>query len=234
MYALRRGRLRSSSAGPPPALELGLVARRALGLVGVADAVDQRALDRAGRATARRASTASAVTTVASSVIRTRTLRGAGAQRLPLGRPVVDDPVAGAADGHQRVATERRVDLLAQVARRTPRRRSGRRRSSCAPHLLEERRLRDDLAGSAHEVLEQGELARRELDRAAPSRWHLVVAGIEVQVADLQHGGRGRGAAAQHGAQAGHQHHEARTASRGSRRRRCRAPRPRPTRRPWR
>jgi hypothetical protein len=69
------------------------------------------------------------------------------------------------------------------------------------PDLLEEPLARHDDALVAHEVLEQLELALRELDRALRAA-HLVGVGVELQVADDERGAAARRASAQQRAQA--------------------------------
>ena len=218
-----------SSGGP--ARSSSAAARPGAGRSCVAQAVGQRAARRCARATAPASEHGHAVTTVATSVMRTRTLRRVRrARSRHRRRPGSPRRGRSPASGDR---TARRPSCAG--SRRTPRRRWGRRRSSCAPHLVEERRLASTTSPGW-----RMRCSSRANSRAVSSIGPPVAvaprasAGIEVQVADLQHRGTGPGAAAQHGAQPGDEHDEARTASRGSRRRRCRAPRPRPTRRPWR
>src|SRR4051812_14656573 len=73
-----------------------------------------------------------------------------------------------------------------------------------APDLLEEALSRHDDALVAHEVLEQFELALRELDEA-PLAAHLVRVGVQLQVADDERRAPARRAAAQQRAQPGEQ-----------------------------
>src|SRR3954470_23204237 len=70
-----------------------------------------------------------------------------------------------------------------------------------APHLVEQLLARDHQALVAHQVLEQLELALRELDPALPAR-DLVRVGVEHQVADPQRRHPARRAAAQERAHA--------------------------------
>src|SRR5215468_4986265 len=73
-----------------------------------------------------------------------------------------------------------------------------------APHLVEQLLARDHQALVAHQVLEQLELALRELDLAVAAR-HLVGVGVQRQVADAQRGHAARGPAPQQGPQPGEQ-----------------------------
>ena len=101
------------------------------------------------------------------------------------------------------------------------------------PHVVEDLALRDDRAGVRDQVLEDGELAGGELDLDGP-RASTGERGVEAQRSPAEDStGRFRRPAHER-PQPGHQHHDARTAWTGSRRRRCRGPRPRRTRRPWR
>src|SRR3954452_5789775 len=70
-----------------------------------------------------------------------------------------------------------------------------------APHLVEQLLARDHEPLVAHEVLEQLELALRELDGAVAAR-HLVGVGVEREVADAQRGHPARRPAPEHRAQA--------------------------------
>src|SRR3954447_3376883 len=73
-----------------------------------------------------------------------------------------------------------------------------------APHLVEQLLARDDQTLVAHQVLEQLELALRQLDLAVAAR-HLVGVGVERQVAHAQRGHAARGPAPQQRAHAGEQ-----------------------------
>src|SRR5436190_1624278 len=70
------------------------------------------------------------------------------------------------------------------------------------PEVLQERHPRDRLVRTAHEVLQQGELLRGELDRrSAPL--HVVERGIEAEIPDLEHRRPLLTPAAEEGADAG-------------------------------
>src|SRR3954471_4307571 len=73
-----------------------------------------------------------------------------------------------------------------------------------APDLVEQLLARDDEALVAHQVLEQFELALRELDRSVVAR-HLVGVGVQREVADAQRGHPARRPPAEQRAQAGEQ-----------------------------
>ena len=94
------------------------------------------------------------------------------------------EAVAGAAHGLDRRAAERPVELVAQVADvdlddvRVA-------LEVVVPDVVEDVALRHDLALAAQQVLEQRELARRQVDSApAPPRGRRV----EPEVAGLEHG----------------------------------------------
>src|SRR3954451_15289166 len=82
--------------------------------------------------------------------------------------------------------------------------RVGDREGVVAPHLVEQLLARDHQALIAHQVLEQLELALRELDRAVPAR-DLVRVGVEREVADPQRGHAARRTAPQQRPHAGEQ-----------------------------
>src|SRR3954463_570809 len=65
-----------------------------------------------------------------------------------------------------------------------------------APHLVEQLLAGDDEPLVAHQVLEQLELALRQLDRAVAAR-HLVCVGVQREVAHAQRGHAARRAPAQ-------------------------------------
>ena len=73
-----------------------------------------------------------------------------------------------------------------------------------APDLVEQRLAGDDQPLVAHQVLEQLELAGRELDVALAAE-DLAGVGIEAQVANHEEGAAARRAPAQQGSQAGQQ-----------------------------
>ena len=94
-------------------------------------------------------------------------------------------PVADAAHRLDRVATERAVDLLAQVAD-VDVDDVGPALERDVPGAVEKLTAREDSAGAAHEELEQRELLRRQLELglAAPGA---VRGRVEPQPADGQH-----------------------------------------------
>src|SRR3954470_5670273 len=73
-----------------------------------------------------------------------------------------------------------------------------------APDLVEQLLSRDHEALVAHQVLEQLELALRELDRAVPAR-DLVRVGVQLEVAYAQRSHAARGTAPQQRPHAGEQ-----------------------------
>ncbi len=75
------------------------------------------------------------------------------------------------------------------------------------PHVMQDLTLGHRLPGTTHQIFEQCELARRQLDDGlAPG--HRVRGRIEHQVTDREDGRAGSGPAAQQGAQPGEQHDE--------------------------
>src|SRR5712692_5850274 len=77
--------------------------------------------------------------------------------------------VSNAADSVQEFLLERPIDLLAQAADEHVDH-VGLRVEAVVPDVRQDHRLRDDVAGIAHQVLEQRELARAEIDRRAAAR----------------------------------------------------------------
>src|SRR5215210_699327 len=95
--------------------------------------------------------------------------------------------IARAAHGLDRLDAERPVDLLAQVAdvdvddvRAVL--------VLAIPRVLEQLEAVEDLAGAAHERVEQGELLGRQLDLGLPAP-DPPRRGVEPEVARLEHGG---------------------------------------------
>src|SRR5687767_1571978 len=76
------------------------------------------------------------------------------------------EDIPDAPDGSQELAIERPIELLAQAAHQHVDN-VGLRIEAVVPHVRQDHRLRDDFADVAHEVLEQRELARPELDGGA-------------------------------------------------------------------
>ena len=97
----------------------------------------------------------------------------------------------------QQLLLERPIDLLAQPAHQHVDD-VGLRVEVVFPDVRQDHRLRDDLAGVAHQVLEQRELARPQIDRLAAAR-HAARQQVEHQIVDRQRRrlGRARGAAHQ-------------------------------------
>src|SRR4051794_6830678 len=83
-----------------------------------------------------------------------------------MARSLDPERIPHAADGVNQLVRERLVYSIAQ-----PRHQHvddiGTWIEVVTPHVRQDHRLRDDLAGVAHQVLEQGELARAKLDRLA-------------------------------------------------------------------
>src|SRR5689334_5658063 len=92
-----------------------------------------------------------------------------------------------AANRVEQLGFERAVDLLAQAADEDVDD-VGLRVEVVLPHVRQDHRFRDDDAGMAHQVLEEGELARTQVDRLAGAR-HLARQQIEHEVFDGQRGG---------------------------------------------
>src|SRR5581483_4350230 len=100
---------------------------------------------------------------------------------------VCAQPVADAANRLDRVAAERPVDLLAQVAD-VDVDDVGAALERDVPGAVEELRPRQRDAGAAHEQLEKGELLRGEVELVAAAPGSMG-RGVEAQVADLEDGG---------------------------------------------
>src|SRR5215831_21013793 len=73
------------------------------------------------------------------------------------------DDIAHAPDGVQQLLLETAIDLLAQAADEDVHD-VGLRVEAVVPHVRQNHRLRNDLAGVAHQVLEQRELAWTQID----------------------------------------------------------------------
>src|SRR5215510_16418205 len=76
------------------------------------------------------------------------------------------EDITDAADGVQQLLRERFVDLVAQSAHQHVDD-VGLRIEAVVPDVRQDHRLRDDAAGVAHQVFEQREFARAEIDRFA-------------------------------------------------------------------
>src|SRR4051812_24071739 len=111
--------------------------------------------------------------------------------------------VPRAADGVQQSRLAARLELAPQV-RDEDLDRVRRRERVVAPDLFEEALARDDDALVAHEVLEQLELALRQLDRAVAAR-DLMRIRVQREVGDDERRAAARRPAAQQRAQAGEQ-----------------------------
>src|SRR5215217_5277763 len=122
------------------------------------------------------------------------------ASRQRMGRRLYAQDVACAADRMEEPRLATGFELPSQVGDEDLDRVRDRERV-VAPHLVEQLLARDHQALVAHEVLEQLELALRELD-AALAAGHLMRVRVEHQVADPQRGHPARRAAAQQGAHA--------------------------------
>ena len=180
-----------------PSLDLGREGGELL-LVGAADAVDEVVAHRADEHDRREAE-------------REREEPGGDERDAPADgqaphQTLGAEPVTRAADGPDQLAVEGLVDLAAEVAdvHLDDVRVAG---EVDAPHVIEDLALRRDVAVAAHEVLEQRELARGELDRLAVALG-APGAGVEAQRSDLEHRGARRRAAAEQRAQPGEQDHE--------------------------
>src|SRR6185503_12329924 len=79
------------------------------------------------------------------------------------------EDIPDAPDGPDELAIERPIDLFAQAAHEDIDD-VGLRIEGVIPDVRKDHRLRDDLAGIAHQVLEQRELARPQFDRRAAAR----------------------------------------------------------------
>src|SRR5829696_1171007 len=104
------------------------------------------------------------------------------ARRRPktTGRTLSED-ITDAPDRAQELVVERPIDLFAQTAHQHVDD-VGLRIEGVVPYVRQDHRLGDDLGRIAHQVLEQRELARPELDLRAAAR-HLPRQQIERQVA---------------------------------------------------
>ena len=94
--------------------------------------------------------------------------------------------IAGAAHGVQERAVEALVDLLPEPADMHVDD-VGLRIEMVVPDLFQEHRARDDVVRVAHEIFEQAELARQQLDRLAGAR-HGASEQIHLEIGDLEAG----------------------------------------------
>src|SRR5215472_671104 len=163
---------------------------------------DARSVARSSMAPTIRATASPAVVMT---VRRPRRLRCRHHRDTARSSPVGGELVARAADGLQRPAAERAVDLAPQVAR-VDLDHVGIHRVVGVPDVLEQGGLGHHLPGPAHQVFEQGELPRRQLDRGLAAAY-LPGARVEGEVAGLQLDRPWPGATAQQGAQPRSQHH---------------------------
>src|SRR3954447_8824367 len=106
------------------------------------------------------------------------------ARRQRMGRRLYAEDVARAADRMEEPRLATGFQLPSQVGDEDLDR-VGDRERVIAPDLVEQLLARDHQPLVAHEVLEQLELALRELDAALAAE-HLVGVGVEQQVADAQ------------------------------------------------
>src|SRR5262245_34511254 len=138
----------------------------------------------------------------ATSVMRQRT----ESRRIMRVRSFRAEAVARTAHGADELTVEGLVDLPAEVADvdLDHVRIAG---EVHAPHVVEDLALRCHIAVASHEVLEQGELARRELDRLTVTLG-ATCPRIEAQRSHLEHGRTRRCAAAEQRAQAREQDDE--------------------------
>src|SRR3954452_14649050 len=125
------------------------------------------------------------------------------ASRQRIGRRLYAEDVPRAADRMEEPRLATGFQLPSQVGHEDLDR-VGDRERVVAPHLVEQLLARDDQALVAHEVLEQLELALRELDPPLAAR-DLVGVRVEHEVADAQRRHAARRAAAQQRAHAGQQ-----------------------------
>src|SRR3954447_20804382 len=125
------------------------------------------------------------------------------ARRQRIGSALYAEDVARAADRMEEPRLATGFQLPSQV-RDEDLDRVGDREGVVAPHLVEELLAGDHQALVAHEVLEQLELALREVDLALAAG-HLVRVRVEHQVADAQRSHAARGPPAQQRAHAGQQ-----------------------------
>src|SRR5437764_10759353 len=108
------------------------------------------------------------------------------ASRQRIGRRLYAEDVARAADRMEEPRLATGFEFPSQV-RDEDLDRVGDRERVVAPHLVEQLLARDHEPLVAHQVLEQLELALRELDPALASE-HLVRVRVEREVADAQRG----------------------------------------------
>src|SRR5215218_7740568 len=125
------------------------------------------------------------------------------ARRQRIGRRLYAEDVPCAADRMEEPRLATGFELPSQIGDEDLDR-VGDREGVVAPHLVEQLLARDDQPLVAHEVLEQLELALREVDLAVPAR-DLVRVGVEHQVADPQRRHAARRTAAQERPEAGEQ-----------------------------
>src|SRR5215471_6442542 len=141
----------------------------------------------------------------ASLVSEARRLRRRHHRDTAWSSPVGGELVASAADGQQRAAAERAVDLAPEVAR-VDLDHVGIDRVVSVPDVLEQGGLGHHLPGPAHQVFQQRELPRGQLDFGLAAA-HLPGTWVEGQVAGLQLGRPWPGTAPEQGPQPGGQHH---------------------------
>src|SRR3954470_11599638 len=123
------------------------------------------------------------------------------ARRQRIGRRLYAEDVARAADRVEEARLATGLELSSEVGHEDLDGVRDRERV-VAPHLVEQPLARDHQALVAHEVLEQLELALRELDAPVAAE-DLVRVGVECQVGDHERRRSPRRAAAQQRAQAG-------------------------------
>src|SRR3954464_15083167 len=122
------------------------------------------------------------------------------ARRQRIGRRLYAEDVPRAADRVKEARLATGLELSSQVGHEDLDRVRDRERV-VAPHLVQQPLARDDQALVAHQVLEQLELALRELDPALAAE-HLVSVRVEREVADAQRCHPARRPATQQRAQA--------------------------------
>src|SRR6266480_446369 len=138
-------------------------------------------------------SPATTTAALAPNVMDSRYLIGSGAQR------VISDPVTQAPHRLQRGPLERAIDLAperADVDVDDP----GIAVEGEVPDVVNQGSPGEDIARPAHEVLEQRELGRGELDHTPPAH-HLVAGRIQGEVPDGEHRRACRGLPPQQGPQ---------------------------------
>src|SRR5262249_22462804 len=109
----------------------------------------------------------------------------AGPDALRPGAGSTDD-IADASNRLQALGLKGTIDLLAEPAHQDIDN-VGLRIEAVVPHVRQDHRLRDDLAGVAHQIFEQRELARAELDRSSGAG-DLSRQQIEAQITDDERG----------------------------------------------